>query len=67
MEDQISELKNKIEIKEKTEGILVKQLKCCKGICKNSATPSKDQTRESRALKKDKRYKPKRYVRYSIK
>jgi hypothetical protein len=29
MEDRISELKNKIEIKEKTEEILVKQLKSC--------------------------------------
>jgi hypothetical protein len=29
VEDRISELKNKIEIKEKTEEILVKQLKSC--------------------------------------
>jgi hypothetical protein len=32
-----------------------------KGICKNSATPSKDQTQESWALKK-KRCKPKEYI-----
>jgi hypothetical protein len=29
VEDRISELKDKIEIKEKTEGTLVKQLKSC--------------------------------------
>jgi hypothetical protein len=29
VEDRISELKDKIEIKEKTEEILVKQLKSC--------------------------------------
>jgi hypothetical protein len=38
-----------------------------KGICKNSATPSKDQIRESGALKKEKRCKPKGYITYSIK
>jgi hypothetical protein len=40
VEDRISQLKDRIEFKEQEE-ILVKQLK---GICKNSATPSKDQT-----------------------
>jgi TolA-binding protein len=44
VEDRISELEDKIEIKRKTEELLVKQLKICKGICKNSLTPSKDQT-----------------------
>jgi hypothetical protein len=32
MEDRISELKDKIKIKEKTEEILVKQLKSCERI-----------------------------------
>jgi hypothetical protein len=41
-EDRISELEDKMEIKGKTEELVVKQLK--KGICKNSLTPSKDQT-----------------------
>jgi hypothetical protein len=44
VEDRISELKDKIEIKEKAEEILVKQLKRCKRKCKSSATPPKDQT-----------------------
>jgi hypothetical protein len=43
VEDRISELQDKIEIKGKTEELLVKQLKPVKGICKNSPTPSKDQ------------------------
>jgi hypothetical protein len=30
-----------------------------KGICKNSATPTKDQTRESWTMKNEKRCKPK--------
>jgi hypothetical protein len=40
---RISEPKNKIEIKGKTE-LLVKQLKTLKGMYKNSPTSSKDQT-----------------------
>jgi TolA-binding protein len=40
VEDRISELEDKIEIKEKAE-LLVKQLLSCE---KNSVTPSKDQT-----------------------
>jgi hypothetical protein len=43
VEDRTSELKDKIEIKEKTEEILVNS-RAVKGICKNSVTPSKDQT-----------------------
>jgi hypothetical protein len=35
--------------------------------CKNSVTPSKDQTWESWALKMEKRCKPKGYITYSIK
>jgi hypothetical protein len=40
---RISEPKDKIEIKGKTE-LLVKQLKTLKGMYKNSPTSSKDQT-----------------------
>jgi DNA-binding protein H-NS len=43
VEDRISELEDKMEIKGKTEELLVKQLKTCERICKNSLTPSKDQ------------------------
>jgi hypothetical protein len=39
MEDRISEIKDKIEIKGKTEELLAKQLKSSKGINKNSPTP----------------------------
>jgi hypothetical protein len=39
VEDRISELKDKIEIKEKTEEILVKHLKSYE---RNSVTPSKN-------------------------
>jgi hypothetical protein len=52
VEDRIAELNDKIEIKEKAEEPLVKQHRAVKGICKNSLTPSKDQTQESWALKK---------------
>jgi hypothetical protein len=44
VEDRISELEDKMEIKGKTEELLVRQLNIMKGICKNSPTPSKDQT-----------------------
>jgi hypothetical protein len=44
VEDRISEIKDKIEITEKTEELLVKQLKTTKGTYKNSLNPSKDQT-----------------------
>jgi DNA-binding protein H-NS len=43
-EDRISELEDEMVIKGKTEEILIKQLKTCKRKCKNSLTPSKDQT-----------------------
>jgi hypothetical protein len=38
-----------------------------KGICKNSVAPSKDQTCESWAMKKEKRSKSKGYATYSTK
>jgi hypothetical protein len=41
VEGRISELKDKIEIKEKKKK---NNSRTMKGICKNSATPSKDQT-----------------------
>jgi predicted RNase H-like nuclease (RuvC/YqgF family) len=37
--DRISELADKMEIKGKTEELLLTQLKPVKGICKNSPTP----------------------------
>jgi hypothetical protein len=43
-EDRISELEDEKNIKGKTEELLLKQQKPVKGICKNSLTPSKDQT-----------------------
>jgi hypothetical protein len=62
----------KIDIKQtitpKTpEKLLNKDLRTVKRMCKNSAIPSKDQTQDSWALKKDKRYKPTGYVLYSKK
>jgi hypothetical protein len=67
VEDRISEPEDKMEIKGKTKELLVKQFKTCeKNICKNSPTPSKDQTSESWALKK-KRCKQKGLVVYSTK
>jgi Fe-S-cluster containining protein len=43
VDDRISELKDKLEIKAKTEEILVKKSRASKAICKNAATSSKDQ------------------------
>jgi hypothetical protein len=43
---------------------LAKDSRTVKGISNNSATPSKDQTLESWALKKEKRSKPKVYLIY---
>jgi hypothetical protein len=54
-EDRISEVEDEMEIKGKTKKLLVflkqtlvvcfyRQLKTCKGICKNSPAPLKDQT-----------------------
>jgi hypothetical protein len=44
VEDSISELEDKIEIKEKTKEQSVKQLKTSERNMQNSPTPSKDQT-----------------------
>jgi hypothetical protein len=43
-EDRISELEDTMEIKGKTEELLVKQLKTCERKKQNSPTSSKDQT-----------------------
>jgi gas vesicle protein len=43
VEDRISQLEDKIEIKEKTKEMLINS-KGLKEICKNLLTPSKDQT-----------------------
>jgi hypothetical protein len=40
----ISDLEDEMEMKGKTEELLVKQLRPMKGICKYSLTPSKGQT-----------------------
>jgi hypothetical protein len=65
VEDRISELKDKIEIKEKTEEILVKQLKSCERNVEEFSDSIK--IPKSWALKKEKRCKPKGYIIYSIK
>jgi hypothetical protein len=44
VEDRILELKDKIDIKGKTEELLSNSSGVVKGICKNSVIPSKDQT-----------------------
>jgi hypothetical protein len=44
VEDRISIFEDKVKIKGKTEELLLKQSRPVKGICKNSSTPSKDQT-----------------------
>jgi chromosome segregation ATPase len=43
VEDRLSELEDKIEIKEKTEEFLVKQLKSCEGNMQELIIASKDQ------------------------
>jgi hypothetical protein len=43
-EDRISELKDKMVIKGKTEELLVNNSRPVKRKCKNSLTPAKDQT-----------------------
>jgi hypothetical protein len=54
-EDRILELEDKMEIKGKTEELLFKQCKTCERNMQKLTTPSKDQTCESWALKKEKR------------
>jgi hypothetical protein len=66
-EDRISELEDEMAITGKTKELLVKQLKTCERKCKNSLTPSKDQSRESWASKKEMRCKQWECVIYSTK
>jgi hypothetical protein len=54
----------KCKLKEKLKSYYSKNSKCVKGICKSSPTQSKDQTRESWALKKEKRCKQKEFIIY---
>jgi hypothetical protein len=58
VEDRISGLQDKIDIKEKTDELKTQDQRAVNGICKNSETPSKEQTCRSWASKK-KRSKPK--------
>jgi hypothetical protein len=44
VEDRISELNDKIELKKKKTEELLNNSRPVKGICKNSLTPSKGQT-----------------------
>jgi hypothetical protein len=62
VENRISGLEGKIDIKEKNRSTLRQDSKAAKGICNNSVTPSQDQTCESWASKKKKRCKPNGYV-----
>jgi hypothetical protein len=65
-EHRISELKDEMVIKGKTKELL-NNSRPVKRKCKNLLTPSKDQTRESWALKKEKRFKQKDCIIYSTK
>jgi chromosome segregation ATPase len=67
VEDIISELKDEIENKEKTEEMLVKQHKSCGWNMQELSNSIKIPTLRIMALKKEKRYKPKGYVIYSVK
>jgi hypothetical protein len=65
-EERMSKLKDETVIKGKTEELL-NNSRHVKRKCKNSPTLSKDQTRESQALKKKKRCKRRECVIYSTK
>jgi hypothetical protein len=59
MKDSISKLEDEMGIKGKTEEVLLENSRPVKGIFKNSLTPSKHQSSESWAVKKEKRCKQK--------
>jgi hypothetical protein len=63
----LSELEDEKAIKGKTKELLATQLKICEKKIQNSLTPSKEQSWESWALKKEKRYKQMELVIYSTK
>jgi hypothetical protein len=67
VENRISGLKDKIDIKEKNRRILRQDSRAVRGTHKNSVIPLKDQTYESWALQNEKRCKPKVYTIYSAK
>jgi chromosome segregation ATPase len=67
VENSISELKDKIEIKEKTKEPLVKQFKSCERNMQELSNSIKKPNLRIMALKNQKRCKPKGYVIYSIK
>jgi chromosome segregation ATPase len=66
-EDRISELKDEMEMKGKTEELLVTQLKTCERNMQELTDSIKRPTWESWALKKEKRCKQKEFVIYSTK
>jgi chromosome segregation ATPase len=66
-EDRISELKDEMVIKRKTEELLVSQLKTYERNMQELTDSIKDQTLKSGALKKEKRCKQKEFVIYSTK
>jgi hypothetical protein len=66
-EDRISELEDEMAIKGQVNNYLLNNSRPLKRKCKNSLTPSKNQTWESWALKKEKRCKQKECVIYSTK
>jgi galactokinase/mevalonate kinase-like predicted kinase len=67
VEDRISGLEDKTDIKEETEEFKNIKIKSHKKICKNSMIPLKEQICKSWALKKEKMCKPKVYTIYSAK
>jgi septal ring factor EnvC (AmiA/AmiB activator) len=66
VEDRISELENEMEIKGKTEALLVKQLKSCERNMQELTNSMKEQTSESQALK-EKRCKQEGFIIYPTK
>jgi chromosome segregation ATPase len=67
VEDKISELKDKIEVKEKTEEILVKQLKSCESNMQELSDSIKRTKLRIMGIEDGKEVKPKGYITYSIK
>jgi hypothetical protein len=57
----------KCKLKETLKNYYSNNSKPVKGICKTASTPSKDQTWESWALKKEKRYKQQEFITYATK
>jgi chromosome segregation ATPase len=61
-EDRISELENKIEIKRKTEELLVKQLKTCERNMQELTGSIKRTKLRIRSIKKEMRFKQKEFI-----